>query len=467
MEKLVLFGAGHHTSNYIRLLEYFHCKVDFIADNDTGKTGGVCHGIPVIDAPTLIGLDCRILISCTYWKEITGQLSELGIADKRIGLREILEEILTEKTAQLWKLRKSVVNSKKKICIDLYSPAAWGGAENWNYSMAKELAKAGCDIRILASPDISIEEPEAESGRFSIRRFRKEDCFADMVKEMMEQLPIVFLNCFTEELFFAALAVKMIYPNEIQIIDEVHLGCKQSYDLHVQFDDFIDRYICVSSRIKETLKTAYGIQEERLFFKEQPIKTDETFQKRYAADSSGPIRIGYAARLVKKQKRADLLPVFLEQLRKRGINYRLEIAGGGEEEDKIKRELKQCGEEDHVKFLGCLGYSEMEDFWKRQDVYINFSEFEGASLAMLEAMSFGCVPIVTDVSGASDYIVSGRSGYICAVGDLEAMAQRVLELYQHRILLKEYGNAARESVLSKCSKENYAKTLRQWIGEMK
>lgn len=466
MEKLVLFGAGHHTSNYIRLLEYFHCKVDFIADNDTGKTGGVCHGIPVIDASTLIALDCRILISCTYWKEITDQLFDMGIADKMISLREILEEAVTKKV-QFWKTQESAVNSKKKICIDLYSPAVWGGAENWNYSMAKELAKAGCDIRLLASPEISIEESKVEFGQISIRRFRKEDCFADMVTEMMEQLPIIFLNCFSEELFFAALAVKMICPNEIQIIDEVHLGCKQSYDLHVQFDDFIDRYICVSSRIKETLRTVYGIQEERLFFKEQPIKIDETFQKRYAVDSFVPIRIGYAARLVKKQKRSDLLPVFLEQLRRHGIDYRLEIAGGGEEEDKIKRELKRCGEEDHIRFLGCLGYSEMEDFWKRQDIYINFSEFEGASLAMLEAMSFGCVPIVTDVSGVSDYIVSGNSGYICAVGDLEAMAERVFELYQHRILLKEYGNAAREIILLKCSKENYTKSLRQWIGEMK
>lgn len=460
MAEIVLFGAGHHTLNYIRLLNYFQCEVDCIADNDAGKTGRVFHGIPVIRAEELVWKDCRILISCTYWKEITEQLSSMGIADKIISLQDLLKEA----AAQRENLRKTLpVNSSRKICVDLYSMTAWGGAENWNYNLAKELAKAGCGVRILASPVISIDESDVKGDCVSIRRFQKENHFADMVEEMMGQLPIVFLNCFTEELFFAALAVKAICPDQIHIIDEVHLDLKQAYGLHVQFEPFIDQYICVSRRIKETLNKVYGIRKERLFFKEQPIETEKTYQKNYVTDPGRPIRIGYAARLVRQQKRADFLPAFLEKLNGHGIDYRLEIAGDGEEETVIKEEIKRRGLDLKARFLGRLNYSGMSDFWKRQDIYLNFSEYEGASLAMIEAMSFGCVPVVTDVSGAADYIENERSGYICPIGDLDALADKIFILYENRLLIEKFGQEARNSVLSKCKKEEYVKILRQWM----
>jgi len=464
MAKLVLFGAGHHTPDYIRLLTFFHCRTDYIADNDRCKTGSVFCGAPVIGVKELVSMDCRILISCTYWREITEQLSDLGIADKIISLWELLKEAVLNRTFDAASVRP--VGFSKTICVDLYSGSSFGGAENWNYSIAKELAKEGADVRIFASSVISIEESEEERAGVSVWRFGEKAEFADMVRALKERLPLIFLNCFTEGLFFAALAVKAICPDQIQIIDEVHLGFKQAYDLHVQFDDFVDKYICVSGRIKETLNKSYGIQKERLFFKEQPVATDESFQKNYDASFGGPIRIGYAARLVREQKRADLLPLFLKKLKKRGVDYRLEVAGSGDEEDTIKKELNDCGADLNVAFLGRLNYADMAEFWKRQDVYLNFSEYEGASLAMLEAMSFGCVPVVTDVSGVSDYIENEISGYICPIGDLDAIAEKIMLLHQHRDFLETCGQEARRSVLVKCKKEDYAKALRQWIGEV-
>ncbi len=464
MAELVLFGRGHHIQNYIRLLNFFQCKVDFIADNNMNKTGNEYHGIPVIDPSDLTAMDCRIIISCTYWKEITEQLFQMGIADRIVSLWEFLKESSAEILSDISKTLP--LNQETKICLDLYSSAVWGGAENWNYDVAKELAKAGHDIRIFANQVIFIDEWNSEEKEhFSIQKFLKEDNFADMVNHMIGQLPIIFLNCFTEELFFAALAVKMIYPDKIKIIDELHLDVKQAYDLHVQFDIFFDSYICVSRKIKETLKTVYGIQEKRLFFREQPIETDVSYQRHYHMDSDRPLRIGYAARLVKEQKRADMLPILLGKLEKSGMDYILEIAGDGEEEANIKREIKHHRMEQKIRFSGRLNYSDMADFWKRQDIYINFSEYEGASLAMLEAMSFGCVPVVTEVSGVSDYIVNGSSGCICAIGDLETMAKRIIELYHHRSLIKKYGEAARREILLKCKKEDYAKALGKWIGE--
>ena len=74
--------------------------------------------------------------------------------------------------------------------------------------------------------------------------------------------------------------------------------------------------------------------------------------------------------------------------------------------------------------------------------------------------------MVTDVSGVSDYIENEISGYICPIGDLDAIAEKIMLLHQHRDFLETCGQEARRSVLVKCKKEDYAKALRQWIGEV-
>lgn len=51
----------------------------------------------------------------------------------------------------------------------------------------------------------------------------------------------------------------------------------------------------------------------------------------------------------------------------------------------------------------------MDAFWKGQDVFVNVSEYEGTSLSMLEAMGYGCVPVVTDVSGAREFIAQEKT----------------------------------------------------------
>ena len=62
---------------------------------------------------------------------------------------------------------------------------------------------------------------------------------------------------------------------------------------------------------------------------------------------------------------------------------------------------------------------ELIDFLNEQDIYLNFSEYEGTSLTMLEAMASGCVPVVTDVSGVSDFIEDGVNGLVSDIGDLD------------------------------------------------
>jgi glycosyltransferase involved in cell wall biosynthesis len=74
---------------------------------------------------------------------------------------------------------------------------------------------------------------------------------------------------------------------------------------------------------------------------------------------------------------------------------------------------------------------------------------------MLEAMSFGLVPVVTLVSGAEDVITDGESGFLCAVGDIHSMCDRLEYLASHRTQLAAVSTEAAKVVLSRYTVEGH------------
>lgn len=87
---------------------------------------------------------------------------------------------------------------------------------------------------------------------------------------------------------------------------------------------------------------------------------------------------------------------------------------------------------------------------------------------MLEAMGYGCVPVVTDVSGAGEFIRNGTNGCICDVGDIEGIADCIAALADNRELVRIYGDRCRRIVRERCNPEEYIKywtteVLGDWI----
>jgi glycosyltransferase involved in cell wall biosynthesis len=88
----------------------------------------------------------------------------------------------------------------------------------------------------------------------------------------------------------------------------------------------------------------------------------------------------------------------------------------------------------------------MTDLWTVSDISVLFSEYEGMSISMLESMGQGCVPVVTDVSGAKEKITHGKTGFIVAVGDIDAMAQIIADLDADKARVQRISDACIASV---------------------
>jgi glycosyltransferase involved in cell wall biosynthesis len=88
------------------------------------------------------------------------------------------------------------------------------------------------------------------------------------------------------------------------------------------------------------------------------------------------------------------------------------VVGGSESMiSNAKAEASRLGVADRARFFGTRKDG-VEDFFGASDVFVLPSKYEAASLALLEAMAAGAVPVATPVGAAPDFIQHGVNGLL-------------------------------------------------------
>lgn len=453
MQKYILFGAGKYVYDYIHVIQFLGGNVEFIVDNNNVKQGETIEGIEIVSPKKLFSNDYPILISSVHQNEIEKQLAEMLIQCREISLYDCLSTLLIE-TGNRFSWEQSN-NNAQGLFFDLFSGAKWGGAENWNIRVAEEVNQRTnlYNVSLIADDCIEVKE----KVNVDINYISRENLYQIIFDLVRKQSKVVFVNSFFGELFFAMIAIKLMYPENVKIVTVVHNDYEDLYTLCDMFKEFVDKYICVSSKILATLYTDYEVAEEKATFLYQPITFDRVYEKKYEIDN--PIKIGFASRLVIPQKRCDLIPDLISELEKTGVEYVLHIAGDGDMYHELAEYIESMGFIKKVILYGHLDSKQMIEFWKNSDIYVNISEFEGTSLSMLEAMGFCCVPVVTDVSGVNDYIEDGVNGYIHQIGDLEGIASSIAKLAKDRKMLEKLGQRSHKQIVKKCNIADYSEKL--------
>lgn len=212
---------------------------------------------------------------------------------------------------------------------------------------------------------------------------------------------------------------------------------------------FVDCAVSVSREIERRTVEECGVPPERA--RRIPYGVDvlgegEARARAGASLKGEPLRIGYVGRLVREQKRVHEMAPLVSELARRGVDFELHVVGDGEARASLEAELKRLGVADDVKFWGWLGPAEVKRRLKKLDVFLLMSDYEGLSVALLEAMGQALAPVVTDIrSGTGEVVVDGRNGYLLPVGDVGAFAERLERLASDRRLLASLRTAAWEA----------------------
>ena len=106
---------------------------------------------------------------------------------------------------------------------------------------------------------------------------------------------------------------------------------------------------------------------------------------------------------------------------------------------------------DRIKYLG--NQERIETVIPCADVILQPSEHESFGLVALEAMACEVPVIGTDSGGVREVVEHGVTGYLCEVGDTEAMAGYALALFNDPERAREMGRQGRVRALERFSRE--------------
>jgi alpha-1,3-mannosyltransferase len=128
-----------------------------------------------------------------------------------------------------------------------------------------------------------------------------------------------------------------------------------------------------------------------------------------------------------KNKRLPTLLVLLGALRKLSPDWSLIIAGTEFEETFLAlAERARClGVADRVRFFASPTDADLARLIGTASYFVSMSAYEGFGTSVVEAMSAGLVPILSDIPTFREFIRRAGRGLLVDASDLEAAAQAI------------------------------------------
>jgi glycosyltransferase involved in cell wall biosynthesis len=131
--------------------------------------------------------------------------------------------------------------------------------------------------------------------------------------------------------------------------------------------------------------------------------------------------IGWAGRLAEIKRPADLVRVAAQV-----PASLLVLAGDGDLRGEVERLAVEQGIRDRVRILGYV--EDMGAWYGAFDAFLLTSANEGAPVVAIEALAAGIPVVATDAGGTKNVVDDGESGFLTAIGDIDALAERLRRL---------------------------------------
>lgn len=97
-------------------------------------------------------------------------------------------------------------------------------------------------------------------------------------------------------------------------------------------------------------------------------------------------------------------------LYKKGKARKLYIANDGSERKKLERLVEHLDISEAVVFVGFLSADEQAEYYRKCQFYFSVPSSDSTSVSLLEAMSYGCIPIVSRIPANCEWIEDGVNG---------------------------------------------------------
>lgn len=157
------------------------------------------------------------------------------------------------------------------------------------------------------------------------------------------------------------------------------------------------------------------------------------------------------------QKRVDLLMQIWEKLHKRLPDWDFWVVGEGED----KAFMENYCKENNLDRVIFFGQDNPNEYYKKAKIFHMTSAYEGFGNVLVEAQSYGGVPVLfNSYSAAEDIVTHNVDGILVKPFDVEEYVNQNLELINDPPKLKQMSNNAFENM----TKFSYNETYKKWNG---
>ncbi len=383
------------------------------------------------------------------WRMFRDYIIKFGILDGFFGLVISLnsshETFL--KYSKLRKLHRDAARAARtRICF-FNSLKTWGGGERWHFDHSTRLSAMGYDIFGFAHPKSELYRklqvdsmdlyPVTVSNLSFLNPFKILHLRRIFRREKVKTL---ILNL-SSDLKVAGIAARMAGVENIIYRRASAIPTRDTFLNRFLFGKVISRVIANSEETKRCILANNPdiIESSRIKVIYPGIDLDQTremageplYQKQ-----DGEIVLGNAGRLSEEKGQIYLIHL-AEILKKKGIRFRILIAGAGKLNTWLKKQARHRDVQDEVIFLGFM--ENLQQFYTDIDIFLLTSLWEGFGYVMVEAMAEKKPVIAFDIRSSTEVVANGSTGYVVPHGDVEAMADRIIHLSKDRSLREEFG----------------------------
>jgi glycosyltransferase involved in cell wall biosynthesis len=202
-----------------------------------------------------------------------------------------------------------------------------------------------------------------------------------------------------------------------------------------------------------------GFEQSRVGWMPNPIDTDEfsPCSHEQAAELRRELHIAPEQRVVVFVGRIDhqkkipwLLGAFARVCR-REPRALLALVGDGPLRGDMENLTRQLGIEANVRFVGRQSPRGVLQWLRASDAFTIISAVEGLPCALIEAMSAGVAPVVSDIPAHTQIVDHEVHGIVTRLGNEESIAEGLLRVLEDPVLCKRLGAAARERIVAQYS----------------
>ncbi len=92
--------------------------------------------------------------------------------------------------------------------------------------------------------------------------------------------------------------------------------------------------------------------------------------------------------------------------------WKLVIAATGEETNNLKSMVEHLNLKGNVEFVGWVDQEKNVEYYSKARLFVSIPESDATSISLLEAMAYGCIPVLSDLPANREWIDDGKNGII-------------------------------------------------------